>query len=559
MVVGLQMSAIGNTSRARTSDTSESDMTDIRLLRPRKHNCCARLVLGFLGALTLMLVGFLSGYVAGRNAVLEHEFAKISDLFCTPGASAPPPSPTASSPAPPAPTASPSDLLINEIASSDSTFDAACANADWVELFNPTSGAIDLRGVVLSDDHGPSSGEALALGVGPCPSTLPPGEFLLLCGQSGPASRHSIRSPPPDQLEEHDGCGFAFGIGGSDTVSLYLPGSASTVIDTSGNLNNMGHDSTESMGRRAPSKASPFVELARTPGRANDDIVASPPPPPHLPIAPGLPQLNGVDLGAYSLQHRWVLPDMSDDLSGGVALTAPPGSPPRVLLVTNDPTKLWQYSLPLGGRPPVLTRTVTLAGWEDTEGLTLLSQNPDGGATVVITEERRLNLGQISLPPLPSSASSSVSISVPLSSAARTWHLDGVQTASANKGAEGVAYDPQANCLYVIIEKLPMRVLRVEMASGAVSDAFDAQAVLGPLVSDLAGICFVQRTRTLLILSQESKKVIQVTPSGQLVGVPLEVPAPHQPEGIVLSQDESSLYLISEPNELYVYANVGSG
>ena len=181
----------------------------------------------------------------------------------------------------------------------------------------------------------------------------------------------------------------------------------------------------------------------------------------------------------------------------------------------------------------------------------------DGGLTVVVTEERRLNLRQISLPPLPPSASPSAaaSISVPLSSVARTWHLDGVQTASANKGAEGVAYDPQAHCLYVIIEKLPMRVLRVDMASGAVSDAFNAQAVLGPLVSDLAGICFVQGTRTLLILSQESKKVVQVTPGGQLVGVPLEVPTPHQPEGIALSQDESSLYVISEPNELYVYAH----
>ena len=97
-----------------------------------------------------------------------------------------------------------------------------------------------------------------------------------------------------------------------------------------------------------------------------------------------------------------------------------------------------------------------------------------------------------------------------------------------------------------------MRVLRVDIASGAISDAFDAQAVLSPWVDDLAGVHFAPRSRTLLLVSQESKKVLQVTTDGELIGQPLVIGGT-QPEGIVLAEDEQTLYVISEPNELLAY------
>lgn len=107
--------------------------------------------------------------------------------------------------------------------------------------------------------------------------------------------------------------------------------------------------------------------------------------------------------------------------------------------------------------------------------------------------------------------------------------------------------------LYLVFEKQPMRVFRLSRTTGSFFFPFDAEAVLGPYITDLAGLHFVSRTRTLLVLSQESKKIVQITPEGRVVGAPMSVEAARQPEGVALSQDEETLYIIGEPNELHVY------
>ena len=47
-----------------------------------------------------------------------------------------------------------------------------------------------------------------------------------------------------------------------------------------------------------------------------------------------------------------------------------------------------------------------------------------------------------------------------------------------------------------------MRLLKVSVASGAVSEPFDAQAVLGALVTALAGLAFEPTHRRLILLPQ---------------------------------------------------------
>ena len=128
----------------------------------------------------------------------------------------------------------------------------------------------------------------------------------------------------------------------------------------------------------------------------------------------------------------------------------------------------------------------------------------------------------------------------------------GPPTHSPNKGAEGVAYDPFEHVLYIVIEKEPMRVLKLNISSGDVTVPFDAQAVLGGLVTDLAGICFEPRHRHLILLSQESSALVQMTTSGRVLAPPVPV-AGTQPEGVALSPDGNTLYVISEPNELFEY------
>ena len=97
-----------------------------------------------------------------------------------------------------------------------------------------------------------------------------------------------------------------------------------------------------------------------------------------------------------------------------------------------------------------------------------------------------------------------------------------------------------------------MRVLRVDVATGAWTEPFDAQAVLGGLVTDLAGIVFEPTHRNLVLLSQESRLLIQTTPGGVLLGRTMRIEGA-QPEGVALSPDGRAMYVISEPNQVHEY------
>ena len=77
-------------------------------------------------------------------------------------------------------------------------------------------------------------------------------------------------------------------------------------------------------------------------------------------------------------------------------------------------------------------------------------------------------------------------------------------------------------------------------------------AVLGAIVTDLAGIAFEPRHRTLLLLSQESTCIVQTSLEGTVLGPPAPVGG-SQPEGIALTPDEGTLYIISEPNQILEY------
>ena len=270
-------------------------------------------------------------------------------------------------------------------------------------------------------------------------------------GRAGPASRHSTRSPPPDQLEStmaavcfpwHRRLGYGQPLPSRLRFHrdryLWQPqqhGPRQHRVD----------------GPTGAVKGLPFVELARTPGRANDDIVASPPPPPTPAYRSRAASAQRRDLGAYSATPLGAAPGHVRRPLRRCRSHRAARTPPRVLLVTNDPTKLWQYSLPLGGRPPVLMyrHAGRMGGYGGLHPQPESRWRRDGrhyrGAPPSTS-------ARISLPPLPSSASSSVSISVPLSGGAGCGISTACRRHPRNKGAEGVAYDPQANCLYVIIE-----------------------------------------------------------------------------------------------------------
>lgn len=288
------------------------------------------------------------------------------------------------------------------------------------------------------------------------------------------------------------------------------------------------------------------------------------------PSPPSAPMASHLSLGAFTLHRSWTDPQVNDDLSGGtvaaqIMLAGGASSVVSLIAITNDaypshhglPPQLRQYTLPPPGedvstiRP---TRVVDLVGFDDTEGVALVSTAADGSITLAVTEERRLDLGIITLPPLsPTGADGVQRLSISRTDAAsRILPLGITPQSLGNKGAEGVAYDAAEGALYALIEKGPMRILRVDMASGQITEPFDAQSVLSPAgASDLAGVYFDPVYRNLIFLSQEASLLVQTTLDGQLIDT-LHV-AGEQPEGIAISPDQRSLYVISEPNQIFEY------
>jgi len=88
-------------------------------------------------------------------------------------------------------------IVINEVAYRG-TSDDVCNGEDWVELANTNGSDVDLTGYVLHDDKGPTDEDATTIGGG---ITIPSQGYILMCRDTD----------------------FAFGIGGSDTVTLLDP------------------------------------------------------------------------------------------------------------------------------------------------------------------------------------------------------------------------------------------------------------------------------------------------------------------------------------------------
>jgi len=140
-----------------------------------------------------------------------------------------------------------------------------------------------------------------------------------------------------------------------------------------------------------------------------------------------------------------------------------------------------------------------------------------------------------------------------------------------NKGGEGVAYDPVTETFWVCIEKDPMTVYTFSRPAAGVdvsyetdlvvTEAFDAETLLGPYITDISSCLYDDRTGGLLVLSHESEVVLDVALDGTVVdSLTVEIGVgggSGKAEGITLNDDEH-LVVAGEPNEYRIYVPSGS-
>jgi SdiA-regulated len=136
------------------------------------------------------------------------------------------------------------------------------------------------------------------------------------------------------------------------------------------------------------------------------------------------------------------------------------------------------------------------------------------------------------------------------------------QTSSdANQGFEDVACDAASGKIYVITEKSPRRVWSLDVATGLYEIIIDVET-LAPWtsqLSDLAGLTYDPVGKTLFVLSEESKRIVQSTLNGTLLGPSLSVANATAPEGLSFVPSTGELLVQSEPNQILRFARKTTG
>lgn len=210
----------------------------------------------------------------------------------------------------------------------------------------------------------------------------------------------------------------------------------------------------------------------------------------------------------------------------------------RLLAVINRPAQL----LVLDRRGEILRRH-RVRGASDVEAVCWLGQ----GQVALLQEGRRSML----VATLPERDGQPI-----LAAQARRIPLD--MPDAGNNGPEGMAYDAREDVLYIAKERKPTALYALEgvLAGGPVRqrDRSDWLRSLA-FATDLSSLEFDPVTRHLLLLSDESQLIAEITLDGRPVSTRSlhrdgwQLPVP-QAEGIAVDA-QGTLYLVSEPNLFY--------
>jgi uncharacterized protein YjiK len=212
--------------------------------------------------------------------------------------------------------------------------------------------------------------------------------------------------------------------------------------------------------------------------------------------------------------------------------------------VANNPEEL----LALSKHGELMAR-YPLTGFTDVEGVAYL-----GDDLLLLAEERDHALVVVALPDKPGAL---------FREDYRALTLGIGQ--GGNQGFEGVGYDRESDRLFVVKEHSPRKLYEIRGLKASLNGTFNLKVIDRDkwiqdkaFAADLSSVHFDERTGHLILLSDESKLVMELDgDTGKLIsfrsllggfaGLQHSVP---QGEGMTLDAD-GDLYLVSEPNLFY--------
>jgi len=228
-----------------------------------------------------------------------------------------------------------------------------------------------------------------------------------------------------------------------------------------------------------------------------------------------------------SKEIEWIT---AGDLSG-VTLNFNTGT---LFFIENRHNTIWESDTNMN-----LIRTINGKDFGDSEDIVYLGNQKFG----IINEEGYLFLGIIPL------GKNDISIN------SKNFNKIKYMEHSGNKGPEGLGFDIRKNIIFSVKEKNPMVFYYFELNQLKTNETiidpiipFNANKWNDDFVTDLSGALYDDRSERVLVLSDESKKIIDVNyKSGEIHGS-LNVDEMYQPEGLSFYNKNHDLLIVSEPN-----------
>ncbi len=223
------------------------------------------------------------------------------------------------------------------------------------------------------------------------------------------------------------------------------------------------------------------------------------------------------------------IPGITDNASG-LTVNRKTGA---LFVVINYPERVLE--LDIRGR---VKRSIDLKGFRDTEGIAWIKDD-----RFAIAEEGKAIVSICEILP-----------ETKVISRGKTRQITVESAYLANTGLEGLCYEKKEDVFYAVKEKYPRKIYRFpanpKKTIADVKHPWNIQEH-SMSMSDLSGIVFDENSGHLLILSHESKCIVECTPAGKEIGR-LKLPGIPQAEGIAIDSS-GRLFICSEPNMLYIF------
>ncbi len=248
---------------------------------------------------------------------------------------------------------------------------------------------------------------------------------------------------------------------------------------------------------------------------------------------------NSLDLAGYTLAYQFALPGQPGAAAEASAITY--NWDRGTLFVVGDEAE----AIVEVTRTGVVVGSMRLSGFDDTEGLTYV-----GNGQFVLAEERTQDLYRLNY------------VAGSTASRAAAGPAYNLGSYSNNQGIEGLSWDPRDGSFIAVKEKNPQAIYSAQIdfstGSGNRSTLFDASR-LG--LQDLADVQVLSTVGAfagqavadnLLVISQESRLLVETTRQGQVLGSLNLRFVSGTAEGVTIDE-RGYIYITQEQPSVFVY------